>query len=181
MGFSGPAESLSKNISLVTEDRKASGILPSMTMGQNISLSGLVKKIAVGPGGWINRRVENAGINKIIDLFNIQPPEPRWRIKNLSGGNQQKALLGRAMYVDSDLFLLDEPTRGVDVHAKAEIFEDIMRLANEGKSFLVTSSDFAELLTYCDRILVLYHGKIVKEMKGDEMDNKVLISYVLGN
>lgn len=179
--FSSPSQSLRKGISMVTEDRKASGLLASMSMGHNISLSGLARKMGVGPVGWVNRGTENEGIQSIISRFRIQPPVADRLIKNFSGGNQQKVLLGRAIYVETDLFLLDEPTRGVDVHAKAEIFEDIVRLADEGKSFLVVSSDFNELLTYCDRILVLYQGSLVKELRDDDMDNTILLNHVLGN
>jgi ABC-type sugar transport system ATPase subunit len=177
----GPRESMKRGITLITEDRKASGIIPEMSLEDNISLSGIVRGFGIGALGLLKSKTVRNRVQEAVNLFNINPPHFSKSIRTFSGGNQQKAVIGRAFCVGADLFLLDEPTRGVDVYAREEIYKTIMELARNGRSFLIVSSDFNELLNYCHRILVLYQGSIRGELKAEQLHKENLLNKVMGN
>ena len=159
--FRSPGEAIAAGVALVTEDRKNLGLFDQMTVAKNVSLCRLG---AMTTAGLVNRRAERAAVAEQIGALSIKTAGPEAAILSLSGGNQQKCILGRWLLTQPKLLLLDEPTRGIDVGAKAEIYALMKRLADEGMSILVTSSELPELLAVCDRILVLCEGRLTADL-----------------
>jgi ABC-type sugar transport system ATPase subunit len=149
---------------MVTEDRKNLGLFTEMNVGENITISELANP-PLSSFGWINRGQEGKAANLEIDRLHIKTQTRKAMIMSLSGGNQQKAILGRWLLTNPRLLLLDEPTRGIDVGAKAEIHALLRRLADEGLAVLVTSSELPELFAVADRIVVMCEGRITDEMQ----------------
>lgn len=163
VNFRSPAQAIRAGLALLTEDRKTLGLLDQMSVGENISIAHL-KTLA--RAGWVKSTAEQNMVRGIIGRLAIKTRSSRAPVISLSGGNQQKCLLGRWLVQTPKLLLLDEPTRGIDVGAKAEIYETMRRLAGQGLGILMTSSELPELLTVCDRILVLCEGRMVTEFTG---------------
>lgn len=160
----------------LNEDRKGAGLLPEATSSENMILGNLAQ---VSRSGFVSRtrirkRVRSAAERVGFDLGRIETP-----VAQLSGGNQQKALLARALIFSPGLLLADEPTRGVDIGAKAEIFDAVRELAAGGTTVLMVSSEFEELEEQCSRVYVMWSGKIVAELTGREMtvENMVRLSF----
>jgi ribose transport system ATP-binding protein len=141
----------------LSEDRKGEGLALPMSIADNLTISRLR---AVARHGWIDRRRQDDAATKIMQRLRIKAPHPRTRVARLSGGNQQKVAVGRLLHHDPDVLLLDEPARGVDVGAKRDIYEEIVRLARAGKAILMVSSYLPELLGVCDRIAVMTRGRL---------------------
>ncbi len=159
--FRRPDQAIAAGVALVTEDRKTLGLFTEMTVAENISLARLGE---FKNRGLVSKRAEgNAVAQSIVDL-SIKTAGGRAAITSLSGGNQQKCIIARWLLTEPKLLLLDEPTRGIDVGAKAEIYALIRRLADEGMAILMTSSELPELLTVSDRILVLCEGRLTAEI-----------------
>lgn len=157
---SGPAVAKRAGICLLTEDRKGEGILPNLTLRENIALPSVNRRQSTG---LVRRSAERQAIAAALALFGVVARSPEAPIRTLSGGNQQKALLARWHLADSDIFVLVEPTRGVDVGARAEIYRRLAALAEAGKAVVVVSSDIPEVLALADRILVVREGRIAAE------------------
>jgi inositol transport system ATP-binding protein len=156
-----PADALRAGIGLVSEDRKLFGLVPNLGVKANITLAALKKLCR---GGFIDRTAENRAAEERIRALSIRvnnPNEPAYR---LSGGNQQKAVLARMLLNEPRILLLDEPTRGIDVGAKAEVHSLIRRLAAEGNAVLLVSSEMPELLALSHRLLVLSRGRLTGEL-----------------
>ncbi len=151
-----PADAIRLGIGMVTEDRKGYGIVPEMPVAHNVTLASL-KNSCRGP--VISPRRETAASSEAIARFGIKCT-PRQRIGQLSGGNQQKAVIARTMLADPEIVILDEPTRGIDVAAKAEVHQIIRRLTRRGVTVILVSSELPELLALSDRILVMREGEI---------------------
>jgi len=160
VSFRHPAEALAAGIGLVTEDRKRLGLFAQMTVGENITMCTLRQ---ASRGGLINRRSENRMADGVVSQLSVRTAGIGTAITSLSGGNQQKTIIGRWLLTKPKVLLLDDPTRGVDVGAKAELYRLMDRLCREGLGILVTSSELPELLTVCDRILVLCEGRLTGE------------------
>ena len=156
-----PSDAISNGIAMVTEDRQASGIVPRMSVEQNLTLPSLG---AVSHGPWIDGRAESRMANAQIRALSIKASSPRQKIVALSGGNQQKVMIGRALLTNPGILILDEPTRGIDIGAKTEIHELIRRLAREGKAILMISSEMPEILALSHRIVVMRGGAISAEL-----------------
>jgi ABC-type sugar transport system ATPase subunit len=156
-----PKEALANGIAMVTEDRKDSGIVPGMSVTQNLTLSSLARW-----SKWsiIQRRVEREAAARQVAAFSIKANDNSRPAKFLSGGNQQKLLIAKALLTNPTVLILDEPTRGVDVGAKAEIYRLIAKFAQEGKGILMISSEMNEILSLSDRILVMRQGSISAEL-----------------
>lgn len=154
-------EAIYNGLSYVTEDRKESGILLGNSIMHNITLP---RMDFISKRGRIDKDLERRIANKYRETLNIKAPNVEQYVNNLSGGNQQKVLLGKWIYSKPDVLLLDEPTRGVDVGAKYEIYEIINELAGQGKAILLISSELTEILGMCDRIYVMNEGKIIDEV-----------------
>jgi ABC-type sugar transport system ATPase subunit len=152
-----PGQAIACGIGYVPEERRRDGLFPVLDVGENISIT-LYRKMR-GPFG-IKYGQTGAIVEDYIEKLKIKTPSPRVPIRNLSGGNQQKAILSRWIAQDVDLLILDEPTRGIDVNAKYEIYQLIRQLADSGLTVIIVSSEHNELLTLCDRIMVMHEGQV---------------------
>lgn len=173
--FNSPDQAIEAGVAMVTEDRKNMGLFTDMNVGENITVTEL-GSAPLSFMGWVNRKQENIAANKEINRLHIKTQSRKSMIMSLSGGNQQKAILGRWLLTNPRLLLLDEPTRGIDVGAKAEIHAMLRKLADEGLAVLVTSSELPELLTLADRIIVMCEGRITDEMKNHEATEERIMS-----
>jgi ribose transport system ATP-binding protein len=160
-----------EGLGLVTDDRRGSGLLIRDTVGRNAVLTVLER---ISPFFLMSRARENALAREAIRTFDVRPPRPEIVLGALSGGNQQKIVLAKEVLGGPRLLLLDEPTRGVDVGAKGEIYARIRELAAKGMGVLVASSEMPELLGLCDRVMVLRSGRTVAEFPGGADEHAVL-------
>ena len=161
-----PKDAIDQGVALLTEDRRGSGIMGVLSVADNISIASLNKYLDFGVA--INtKKVENL-VQENVQKMNIKTPSSKTLIKSLSGGNQQKVLVGRWLANDPDVFILDEPTRGIDVGAKYEIYCIIEELAREGKSIIMISSEMSELIGMSDRIMVMCDGRVTGFINGED-------------
>ncbi|WP_058911125.1 L-arabinose ABC transporter ATP-binding protein AraG [Entomohabitans teleogrylli] len=172
-----PADAIRAGIMLCPEDRKADGIIPVHSVQENINISARRKYIKAGC--LINQPWENENARKHIRSLNIKTPGAGQLIMNLSGGNQQKAILGRWLSEEMKVILLDEPTRGIDVGAKHEIYNVIYALASQGVAVLFASSDLPEVLGVADRIVVMREGEIAGELLHDQATEQQALSLAM--
>lgn len=175
--FRAPADAVMAGIALVPRDRRNDGLVLDMSVSDNINLAALD---VVSRGTLENRSAANAVAEKMSEILDIRPRNVAATARLLSGGNQQKVVLGRWLNKGADVFILDEPTVGVDVGAKVEIYQHIKNLAKNGVSVLVSSSDPGELIGLCDRILVMLRGTIVAEIKTDGLGVDELVALTTG-
>ncbi|MCL2248610.1 MAG: sugar ABC transporter ATP-binding protein [Oscillospiraceae bacterium] len=170
-----PRNSIDLGIALVPEDRKKHGALLGISIKNNINMP-IYKRISTL--SVIKSKTESAISNKYKDELQIKTPSLQQLVKNLSGGNQQKVILGKCLAANSELIIFDEPTRGIDVGAKQEIYKLMNDLVeNEGKSILLISSEMAELIGMSDRIIVLAEGEITGTLEKSEFDQDTIMSY----
>ncbi|MCA2000878.1 MAG: sugar ABC transporter ATP-binding protein [Chloroflexi bacterium] len=172
-----PLASIMRGVALCPEDRKAAGIVDDLTVRENIILAMQASK------GWLkylSLAEQYAIAEKFIKLLNIATPSPDQSVKNLSGGNQQKVILARWLATNPQLLILDEPTRGIDVGAKAEIQKLVLSLAEEGKSCVFISSELEEVLRTSHRIVILREREKVAEFDG-EVDENTIIHAIAGS
>jgi len=166
------SQAIARGIGLIPEDRKQHGILSEMTVKQNISFSALPN---LNIFGVIRGREEERIANEFKGKLSIKTPDLDRKVKNLSGGNQQKVVLSKWLATQCKVLLFDEPTRGIDVGAKQEIYELIKELAEEGRGIVYISSELPELLGMCDRIIVMREGAITGSFKkGEATQDKIL-------
>ncbi|MBE6706994.1 MAG: ATP-binding cassette domain-containing protein, partial [Ruminococcaceae bacterium] len=167
-----PREAIANGFAMLTEERRATGIFGILDITDNTVISNLsAYRLA---GLFLNRKKMNKDTDWSISAMRIKTPNKYSKIRNLSGGNQQKVILGRWLLTSPEVLLLDEPTRGIDVGAKYEIYQLIIDLAAKGKSVLMVSSEMPELLGICDRILVMSGGRLAGEVElGKERDADV--------
>jgi ABC-type sugar transport system ATPase subunit len=163
--FTHPAEATEAGIGLVTEDRKRLGLFPEMTVGENITICCLHE---ASRAGVVGRRFERRLAREAVQKFAVKTSGIDSVITSLSGGNQQKAIIGRWLLTRPKVLLLDDPTRGVDVGAKAELYRLMDQLCRDGLGIIVTSSELPELLILCDRILVLCEGRLTAQFSRQE-------------
>jgi ABC-type sugar transport system ATPase subunit len=160
-----PRQAIRAKLAYVPENRAQNSLVATMTVAQNVTLPGLRRHRS--RGGLTARRREHAAAGPVLDRLRIQPPDAIGRpISTLSGGNQQKAIIARWLLMDVDVFLFDEPTEGVDIGGREDIYRMLRELAKEGKSVLVSSSDVEEVVDTCDRVLVLRDGTIAEQLSG---------------
>jgi ribose transport system ATP-binding protein len=162
--FKNPGAAIAAGVALVTEDRKTMGLFSEMTVAENITIASLPRFRWMGVGDVVNPAAEGAGVAAKIAQLNIKTAGPGAPVTSLSGGNQQKCILARWLLTDPKVLLLDEPTRGIDVGAKSEIYALIRHLVAEGMAIMMTSSELPELLAVADRILVLCEGRVTAEI-----------------
>ncbi len=155
--FTHPDQAIKAGIAMTTEDRKTLGLFADMTVAQNITLRRL-PELTIGP--LVDPRAEKRAVDRSVKDLAIKTAGGDVPVTTLSGGNQQKCILARWLLVEPKVLLLDEPTRGIDVGAKAEIYQLIRRLASEGRAIVMTSSELPELLAVSDRIIVLCEGRL---------------------
>ena len=172
-----PRDAIRKSVALLTEDRRATGILGVLSVADNISIASL-DALRKGPIMLDNKKIlDLVATNK--EKMAIKVPSPKTQIKSLSGGNQQKVLIARWLANNPDVLILDEPTRGIDVGAKYDIYCIINELAASGKCVLVISSELPELLGVCDRIYVMNEGSLVGEFPIEEATQEKIMAAIL--
>lgn len=154
-------ESIKNGFALLTEERRATGIFSILNIRENTTISSL-KKYMVGP--FLSKKKMKESTDWCIKAMRVKTPDQETKIRSLSGGNQQKVILGRWLLTDPEVLMLDEPTRGIDVGAKYEIYQLILDLAKKGKTVIMVSSEMPELLGVCDRILVMSGGRLAGEV-----------------
>ena len=153
--------SIKNGFALCTEERRFNGIFPDLGLDFNTAIAGIgnyTNKV-----GWLSTKKMTEDTQKMIDAMHTKTPSTKTKIRHLSGGNQQKVILGRWLLLNPDIFLLDDPTRGIDVGAKYEIYQLIFDLAKQNKGVIICSSEMPELLGICDRVLVLSSGHLTGE------------------
>ena len=150
------AEARKNGFALITEERRATGIFPQMS----ITFNSIIANVGNYGKFLLSSRKMNKDTDWVIDAIRVKTPTKRTLIKSLSGGNQQKVIIGRWLLTNPEVLLLDEPTRGIDIGAKYEIYQLILQLAQEGKGVMMVSSEMPELLGICDRILVMSNGRL---------------------
>ena len=173
---SSPEDALAAGIGMVTEDRKGLGLIPALGVDQNITLTALRTFCR---GQLIDHRAEDAVVGAKIEEFAVKASRPSQPIAQLSGGNQQKALLARCLLGDPDLVILDEPTRGIDIGAKAEIYALIQKLARAGKGVLLVSSELPEVISLAHRIVVLRRGAVAATLEAAETDQETVLRHAM--
>ena len=173
-----PAQALSHGIAMVTEDRKEYGFVPNMSVQENVTLSSL-RRYCRGP--FLDRLAEETAADQQIAALDVRSAGRDQPVKQLSGGNQQKVVLARALLTDPEIVVLDEPTRGIDIGAKHEIHAIIVRLAREGKAILLVSSEMNEILALSHRILVLREGAAVAELAASAATPDEILRHAMPN
>ena len=159
-----PRQAKKKKFALLTEERRATGIIPMRSVKDNMLLANIRRYM--GPTGLINERRGEQDAAEKIRALNVKTPTSKTLIRDLSGGNQQKVLFARWLLTEPDILILDEPTRGIDVGAKYEIYSIIIELAKQGKSIIMISSEMPELLGVSDRIMVMCEGRVTGFLEG---------------
>jgi len=171
-----PRAALELGIAYVTEDRRREGFVPAFTNGENATLSTLEQSSRLGV---VDRAAERSRVVRLIEDYTVKGG-PDTLTRTLSGGNQQKVVLAKWLTADPDFVALDEPTKGIDVGARATIYEIIRALAAQGRAVLVVSSEAEEVLTLCSRVLVLRDGELVDELSPTTSTTDDLIRAALG-
>ena len=172
-----PVAAVRRKLALVPEDRREHGVSLGMSVRENVTLASLQKYSRCG---LLDAAHEGRVVDTLIQQLMIQTPDRETTVRNLSGGNQQKVVLAKWLSCQSAVYLLDEPTVGVDVGAKVEIYRLIGALAEQGSGILLLSTDLLELSGVCDRILVMYRGHITREFIGAETDGDEILASATG-
>ena len=172
-----PSNAASIGIALVPEDRKQHGIIAPMTVRDNLTISTIHK---LTKGVMIDRKAQIAYAENQVSALEIKTPSLMQRVKNLSGGNQQKVVLGKWLGADPEILIFDEPTRGIDVGAKAEIYKIMVRLVQSGKSIIMISSDMEELLGMSDRLVILTKGRYSGTLEKADFSQELVLKYSSG-
>ena len=172
-----PRDAISNRIGFVTEDRKSEGLFLPFSCRFNTTLVALRK---IKKHGILNMKLDKQAADNYRDSLRIVTPSMDQRVGQLSGGNQQKVVLAKWLFSDADVVIMDEPTRGVDVGAKREIYEIINKLTAENKAVIVVSSEMEEVMGICDRIYVMCEGKISKELQRSEFSQELISKYSIG-
>ncbi|MDI9504741.1 MAG: sugar ABC transporter ATP-binding protein [Clostridiales bacterium] len=173
-----PTKALEKGIGLIPEDRKNQGVLLGLTVRENITFSSLAQAM-VGP--FVKSKKDMEIAEEYTEKLQIKTPSVNQLVKNLSGGNQQKVVLAKVLATKCDIIIFDEPTRGIDVGAKQEIYNLMRTLVDEeGKSIIMVSSEMPELIGMSDRILVMRHGRIAGEIGKADFSQELILEYASG-
>ena len=173
-----PREAVRKGIVYLPADRRAEGLFLRLSVQSNIVAASL-RQHSRGP--WMIDASARRAAEGFVDSLGIRTPSVEQHVVNLSGGNQQKVVLARGLTVDAHVFVADEPTRGIDVGAKAEVYELLRRLAAEGKCILLISTELPEIITVSDRIVVLHNGRIVGEVAGADATEERIMAMASGH
>ena len=172
-----PSDAVRQGIALVPEERRREGVLVNETVAFNLSAANLGDFCKAS---FVQRKKVNQNAEKLVSELEIKTPSIRQSVRNLSGGNQQKVAVGKWLAADCDVYIFDEPTKGVDVGAKQDIFRLINDIAKRGKGVLYASCEDSELLSLTDRIYVMYSGQIVAELETKEATDNRIMNYAVG-
>jgi ribose transport system ATP-binding protein len=175
-GPSRPEQRVAQGVGLLSEDRKGEGLAASLSVAENLTLS----KLPASRWGWLPRKRQNEAARTWADKLAIKLGSVEQPVGSLSGGNQQKVALGRLLHQDADVLLLDEPTRGIDVGSKAQVYEIIDELARQGKAVLMVSSYMPELLGMCDTIAVMRRGRLGPARPREQWSERALLEAATG-
>lgn len=173
-----PKEAIDQGIAYLTEDRKGQGLFMDMTVLENL-VAPVLKEFTNRFGMLVGNKITD-NVEDRIRKFDITTPSAGQKVLNLSGGNQQKCMIAMWMGIDPKVVLFDEPTRGVDVGARTEIYHKLRELAKEGTGVVIISSELPELIGICDRILAVHQGQITGEVFRDEFSEELIMSYAAG-
>lgn len=171
-----PTDAVKAGVALIPEDRKRQGFNSNFTNGQNMALASLDKFTSKG---FVNHKKKAAVAKELLGSMNLKPNDPNFMTGNLSGGNQQKVVLSKWLSAAGDIIIFDEPTKGIDVGAKTEIYALMEELVEQGKSIIMVSSELTEVMGMSDRLIVMRDGKIVVEMERDEFFEQRIVTYSL--
>jgi len=171
-----PQEAIKMGIGFATEDRQKTGLFLIRSIRENVNIINQVKD----RGGWNHTVKRSQNTANMIERLNIKCHSQTQMSGNLSGGNQQKIVLAKWLLVDSDILILDEPTRGIDVGAREEIYNIIMGLAAEGKTIIIISSDLTEVLSICQRVIVMHEGVVMTELTKEDRNEEDIMRYASG-
>jgi ABC-type sugar transport system ATPase subunit len=172
-----PYYSVQQGIGLISENRKEEGFVKNMNNADNIALP-CIKKFERGP--FVNRKLKYGNSRTLGQKVGLTPNDPEFMTMSLSGGNAQKVILAKWLSTNADLLILDEPTKGIDIGAKTEIYKLLEELVKEGKSIIIVSSELPEVMGMCDRIVVMHEGKIVSTVKRDDFSEERIIALAVG-
>jgi inositol transport system ATP-binding protein len=173
-----PRDAIERGIGLVSEDRKGFGLVPGMSVKSNLTLSNLRSCCRAG---FIRRKLEIRLADERIRAFGIKPADRNQIVNLLSGGNQQKVVIAKALFTDPQILLLDEPTRGIDIAAKMEVYAIISQLAQEGRTIVLASSELPEILALSDRILVMREGALSAELDPRQSSQEDILRCAMPN
>lgn len=172
-----PTDAVKRKLGLVPEERRKEGVLVNDPVDYNLSAACLDRFCKAA---FIDRKAERKNAGKIVEQLNVRTPSVDQRVAFLSGGNQQKVAIGKWLAADCDIYLMDEPTKGVDVGAKSEIYQLIQELAAQGKCILYFSCENSEILSLTDRVYVMYNGTVSAELKTSETNEEEILYYATG-
>jgi ribose transport system ATP-binding protein len=170
-----PSDAVNNGIGYLSEDRKRFGVLLNQDVKFNLVLSNLRK--LTGKFGFVNSNKSKLSSTDTVKNLSIRTPSIDQMVKNLSGGNQQKVVIGKWLTRETDILIFDEPTRGIDVGAKDEVYKLLQELANQGKSIIMISSELPEILRMSDRILVMCEGRVTGILSNKEADQNLIMQY----
>ena len=174
MNIGSPRDGLRAGIVLLPEDRRHQGTVQSFSVRKNVTLPSL-KRYRRGPFPLPRVSQERRGTQDLIERLHIKVAHVEHPVRHLSGGNQQKVVLAKWLESGADVFIFDEPTHGIDVEGKADVYRLMEELADQGKGVIFISSEFTELVGACNRVVVMREGRIVGELEGDEITDATLV------
>jgi ribose transport system ATP-binding protein len=167
------AKRRSVGIALIPEDRKTEGLVLPLTVRENMSLASLGRLSSLG---FISRRRERRAVEEAFQTLSIRGGGADVVVGTLSGGNQQKVVIAKWLMTEARVILLNDPTRGIDVGTKQEIYRLLRKLADEGTAVVLYTTDYAELIGCCDRVVMLYEGRVVRELEGEELNERNILA-----
>ena len=172
-----PGDAKKHGLALVPEDRKLLGLNLKASTGENVSICSIER---FAPRGVLRKKAENREVDGMIAAMSVRVPSRKTPVISLSGGNQQKVVIAKWLMTGPDILILDEPTRGIDIGAKAEIYTFISRMVAQGKSVIMVSSELQEIIDMCDRVIVLCEGRLTDELEGDRLDQESIMKCATG-
>ncbi|ESR27281.1 sugar ABC transporter ATP-binding protein [Lutibaculum baratangense] len=171
-----PKDAERRGVAYLTEDRKGRGLILNQEMRPNLTLFGLDRFCNI----FIDRRREEEALDQATQRFDIRAPHRRIHVGHLSGGNQQKLLLAKTMVVEPDIVIIDEPTRGIDIGTKQQIYNFVEDLARQGKSCILVSSEMAEIIGLCHRVVVMRSGRVMGELSAGDINENNIVRHAMG-
>lgn len=172
-----PRTSIKHRMCFITEDRQNSGLFLPQSIARNVTVANLVNTQR-----FVVREADDCRTgDKFVELLNIRPPDSRARVENLSGGNQQKVVLAKWFNTNGEIFIFDEPTWGIDVGAKQEIYKVMVDLLKRGKAIIMVSSDMPEIISMSDRVIIMKNGQKMVELSGDDVSEENILTYSIGH
>jgi ribose transport system ATP-binding protein len=175
VSLSSPAQAKNRQIgmALIPEDRKTEGLMLPMSVADNLGMAAMSNLTS---GIFVDRAKERAAIQRMVDKLKIKVGDVGNPVATLSGGNQQKVVIAKWLMTEPRIILLNDPTRGIDVGTKQELYQLLRDLAGAGASILFYTTDYDELIGCCDRVLILYDGRVVRELVGEAITEKAIVA-----